>query len=227
MSHTDYIPSRDADFDRWLGNLVSYVTARCTGQDPVWTHIPQAALDELSAVYSAWQTAWAAVKGAHTPVETQAKNKARAAAETRARLFVNQYLRFAPVTDMDRAAMGIPNQDTTYTHHEEIETWPTLNLVPAGPRILKGAMKDSGNGRRAIPVHCHGAEVLWGFQEAPPEHETDLHNSYFSTSAAFIWKDLFTEADRGKRLYAVARWEGRRGSKVKGPWGEIVNAIVP
>jgi hypothetical protein len=35
----------------------------------------------------------------------------------------------------------------------------------------------------------------------------------------------FTEAERGKRAYFVARWESN--SNKKGPWSDIVSAIIP
>jgi hypothetical protein len=46
-----------------------------------------------------------------TPVDTEAKNDAK----EEIRPFVNQYLRFPPVTDEDRTAMNIPNHDTKPT----------------------------------------------------------------------------------------------------------------
>jgi hypothetical protein len=64
-------------------------------------------LTAIAAVYANWYTAYSKVLGPHTPVDTEAKNAAKKAAKKAVRAFVNQYLRFDPVTDEDRTAIGI------------------------------------------------------------------------------------------------------------------------
>ncbi|WP_187150889.1 RQC domain-containing protein, partial [Treponema endosymbiont of Eucomonympha sp.] len=53
----------------------------------------------------------AATLGAHTAVDTEAKNDAHKSAAAFIRPFVAQYLKFAPVTNEDRTAMGLHSRD--------------------------------------------------------------------------------------------------------------------
>jgi hypothetical protein len=109
----DYIPSNDAVFNQWFKFMNQYVAQKCGGSTPEWNHIPQAARTGMENAYISWYTAYSAFLGPHTPVDTEAKNDAKKAAKKVIRPFVNQYLRYPPVTDEDRTAMGIPNRDTT------------------------------------------------------------------------------------------------------------------
>jgi hypothetical protein len=38
----DLIPGPDVDFNAFFKHYVQYVTVKCTGQSPEWTHIPSA-----------------------------------------------------------------------------------------------------------------------------------------------------------------------------------------
>jgi hypothetical protein len=57
----------------------------------------------------------------------------------------------------------------------------------------------------------------------PNVTDVDLKNSAFDTKTPYLFS--FDESDRGKALYICARWENNINDK--GPWGEIVKAIVP
>jgi hypothetical protein len=103
----DFIPTTEAAFDSWLKFLVQYVTQKCSGSTPAWTHIPQAALTALANAYAAWYTAYSKMTGPHTTVDREAKDDAKAIAKAIVRPFISQYLRFSPVTNEDRTAIGI------------------------------------------------------------------------------------------------------------------------
>jgi hypothetical protein len=61
------------------------------------------------------------------------------------------------------------------------------------------------------------------FPVPQPVSIADLRNSAFATATPYTFS--FDEPDRGKTLYICPRWENNKGDK--GPWGEIVKAIVP
>jgi hypothetical protein len=69
-----------------------------------------------------WHTAYQKTIGAHTPVDTEAKNDERKAAAAVTRPFTTQYLMFPPVTNEDRTAMGVHNKeklrDYADRHHD-------------------------------------------------------------------------------------------------------------
>jgi hypothetical protein len=102
------IPTSYEQFNLWFKFLVPYVLSKTEGTAPAWTHIPKAVVDMLSEAYAAWYVVYGKTLGPHTPVDTLAKMEGRKAAEKIIRGVVNQYLRFFPVTDEDRKAMGIP-----------------------------------------------------------------------------------------------------------------------
>jgi hypothetical protein len=77
----DYIPAKDADFDPWFKNLCEYVTQKTTMGPLPWTHVPPDEVTKLNNAYATWHTAYEATLKPHSPVETAAKNTARADAE--------------------------------------------------------------------------------------------------------------------------------------------------
>jgi hypothetical protein len=144
----DYVPRNDAEFNQWFKFLNQYVNLKCTGTPPEWTHIPAPALTAVQNAYAAWYTAWAKTFGPHTPVDTEAKNDAKKAAAAAVRPFVNQYLRFPPVTDEDRTAMGIPNHDATKSEIPPPDTVPELTPDTSARRRITVHYRDEGSARR-------------------------------------------------------------------------------
>ena len=65
-------------------------------------------MQDVSDAYSKFQQAHSAALGMHTSAQILARNEAQAEAAKSLRVFVNQYLRFPPVTNVDRVEMGIP-----------------------------------------------------------------------------------------------------------------------
>jgi hypothetical protein len=94
----DYLTLGDPVFDQPYKFMCQYVNGKCSGAEPEWTRIPAAARTGLN-------NGCAATIGPHTPVDTDAKNDAKKDAKGVIRPFVNQYLRFPPVTNEDRTAI--------------------------------------------------------------------------------------------------------------------------
>jgi hypothetical protein len=223
MAHTqDFIPSRDAEFDGWLVNLTAYVDAKVTAG--TWTHIPADKATVLKGHNTDWHTAYSKTLGPHTPVDTEAKNDARKAAEAFARQFVAQYLKFDPVTNEDRTAMNLHNRDTTHT---AIGT-PTTRALITDLKALGGFQveirfqDEATPNSRAIPYGCNGGllNFTWG-----AEKSTDyalLKDTKLMTHSPFVLA-LPPEAE-GKFLSCAARWQNERGEL--GPWGEIQHISV-
>jgi hypothetical protein len=232
----DYIPARDADFDRWFSFLYQYVSKKCAGNPPEWTHIPQAALTKLGEVHAAWKTAYGATIGPHTPVETEAKNNAKTAAKAVIRSFVNQYLRYPPVTNEDRKAMGIPNWDTVPTPIPKPEAQPEADISYPGVHMVElnhirtvGAAKDD-------PRSDYGVRIFWGILGPATEHDKfrlseppvsgeDLPHSTFTHRQRYRFN---FDGDSGKTVYFCLRYENEKGGEEgEGPFGPIFSAIIP
>jgi hypothetical protein len=59
--------------------------------------------------------------------------------------------------------------------------------------------------------------------DAPPADHNALTRSVLATRTPHTFE--FTEEERSKTVYMAACWQNEKGQK--GPWSEIVSAIVP
>jgi hypothetical protein len=104
----DLIPYNDAEFDMYFKNLCQLVGQRTGGTPPVWDHIPPAAVTKLTDSYAAWYTAYAVTLKPHTPLDTDAKNRAKDAGTDEIRSFINEFIRYSSkVSVADRESLGI------------------------------------------------------------------------------------------------------------------------
>ncbi|MDR1398396.1 MAG: hypothetical protein LBJ41_00530 [Treponema sp.] len=219
----DYLLLTDAEFNRKFKQINLYVEQKCSGSTPVWTHIPASARTEMADTYTAWNVAYTVLEGPHTKVDTEAKNNAKKVSKKRIRAFVNQYLRFPPVTDEDRTAMGIPNRDIHPSPIPRPTGLPIIEVLMPHPRTVRIRFRGENSKRWSKPKNVHGLECLWVLTETPPAEIENLLHSAFTTANPL---DIsFKESERGKRVYFAVRWE--TSANLKGDWSEIFNAIVP
>ena len=223
MAHTkDFIPGPEAEFDGWLANLTAYVDAKTTGG--AWTHIPAEKVIALKSHNTAWHTAYVKTTGPHTAVDTEAKNDARAAAEGFVRPFVQQYLKFDPVSNEDRTAMNLHNRDRTYSPIGKPATRALITGLKAlgGFRVEIRFQDEATPDSRARPYGDNGCLLHF---TAGPEKVTDyalLKDTQLMTRSPFTLP-LGPEAE-GQFLSCAPRWQNERGDL--GPWGEIVSVAI-
>jgi hypothetical protein len=224
----NYIPARDAEFDGWFANLVTYVEAHTTAPtdavQSAWPDVPPTAVVALRTRLEAWHAAFDATTKPHAKPVTDLKNEARKEAEAVIRPFVNQYLRFAPVTDEDRDEMRIHNRDTTNTPVPVPTTRPTItDLKALGGFQVRVAFRDETTpDSRAVPYGDNGGLIFYAWTD---KHVTDYAEL---TTTALMTKSPFTltlqpEAE-GKRFTCALRWQNEKGER--GPWGEMETTIV-
>ncbi|MDR1839169.1 MAG: hypothetical protein LBQ93_06250 [Treponema sp.] len=219
----NYIPRNDEAFDTFFRMLTQYVAAKTSGSSPAWTYIPQDARAALNEAYANWYTAFSKTFNPHTPVETREKNRVRLVSERTLRAFVNQFLRFPPVTDMDRDAMGIPNRDLIRTPHVEVTETVEYELKLRNIREVLVNFWVKGETHRAKPTGYDGAVIVWDVLDTPPARPDDLtlHTMASRTPHAIE----FDETERGRTVYIAAAWQNERGNI--GQWSEIQSAVVP
>jgi hypothetical protein len=223
----DYIPRKEPDFDNWLAFLIQYVDEKCGGNRPEWTHIPPEARSAVSDAYAAWEAAYAKTKGRrpHTQVDTEAKNDAEAAAKAIVRPFVNQYLRYPPVTNEDRTAMGIPNKDTHPSPLKPPETGPSFSIIQMGQGALGIVYRNGAKGKRGSkPKGVTSVKICMGVSDEPIIDQEMLPGAKKATKCPFL--NRFREADRGKRAYFACKWELSKQDG-ESPWSEIQSEIIP
>jgi hypothetical protein len=219
----EYIPDNDGKFDKFWEFMNRYVGQKCGGNRPEWTHIPPEALSKMNEAYAVWAAAYAGIVGPHTPVDTEAKNNAKKAGKKVIRAFVNQYLRFPPVTDEDRTAMGVPNRDTTRTPVGVPKTKPVFNIEIKGIRSVTIPFRDEGTESHAIPTGFGGAVVSWDPSDTPIKDPKKLTRSELATRSPHVL--TFEEEDRGKIVYVSLQWQNKKGQK--GDFSAIQMAIIP
>jgi hypothetical protein len=230
----DYIPSNDGQFEVWFNNLVEYVFSKVMVGTPAWTHIPKAEAENLAAAYTAWHTAWLPTQKPHNPVETEAKNDAKKAAKTAIRLFVNRYLRYTPVTDEDRTAMGIPNRDDKPSPIPAPSLQAEADLVFPGIHLLElvkirkvGIASDDPRSYHGVSVHFGILDAVNGKWRvtAPPATGDDLPHTVFIRKKKIRFD---FDGESGKTVYFCLRYENQKGGEDGvGPFGPIIQAVIP
>jgi hypothetical protein len=229
----DYLSLSDADFDNLYKFMCHYVNVKRTGEPPEWTHIPQEAFTVLANGCTAWNAAYVKTIGPHTPVETEAKNNAKKEAKKVIRPFVNQYLRFSPVTNEDRTAMKIPNRDTTPSDVPVPTAQPEADLTFPGIHLVELRKIRPVSGTAPDARSDYGVRIYYGLSgpandkykfrlAAEPKTGSDLPYSLFTRRK----KELFDfDGESGNTVYFCLRYENSKGEA--GPYGPMLKAVIP
>jgi hypothetical protein len=219
----DFIPTNDAVFDNWQKNLLEQLGAE--GVLKKWD-IPQEAFENLLPKEVEWGVRYEAAKNPknRTQVQITAKIEARKNYEDVLRIFIKGYVTYNPkVTDDERELLGLPVHKKGRTPAPIPKRYPLFKIDSSVIRRLDVYFYDDVNERRSKPEGVHGAEISWDFSDVPVEDPDKLVHSRFDTASPYTIE--FNGEDRGRTVYIALRWENTRGEK--GPWSEIITAIVP
>ena len=225
-SYHDYIPGQDAAFDAFFHTLRTYVTQKCQGASPAWTHIPAGKVIELVNGYAAWNDAWTATQSPHTPVQTREKNRVRDREERNVRKFIQRYIYVDdPVTDLDRDNMNVPNRDQTRTPHWDTPEHVDMTHRPHADLELLFEFRVEETGERAIPSGYNGVVLYTRPLEdgEPVPDRMAILESRLVSHAYHI--ERFDSRLKGGRVAVTAAWENGRG--VEGQRCEVVVVTVP
>jgi len=215
----DYVPSSAPQFNAFIQNLVKHVLNKASS----WPNIPQDRIAELSTAMTTFIAAYNVTLGPHTSPQTLARQEAQQAAARVVRAFVNQFLRFPPVTNVDRAEMGVPNHDTIRTDHTVVTEEVDFVIHLSSIRELIIDFWIQGADHKAKPEGYDGAVIIWDIKDAPPDSPDDLNHHTMASRTPFTLH--FEEADRGKTAYVALAWQNERG--IIGAWSAIKSAVVP
>jgi hypothetical protein len=220
MGNRDYVPNNDGQFLEWAKNLYAYTLTIFSNR-----LIPSPQLT-LEAPMAAFEAALAKLADPnYGKVDMERKKDTRKVCEKACRVYVQGYLvRNPAITDEDRVAMKIPVYKTIKSERPLPETVPELEIDTGTPRRHKVYYRDRGSKRRGKPDGVAGIELRWAILDHYPLSIEEMINSSFDTASP--WLNDFNEADRGKKVYYCGRWEAPAEGG-KGPFGEIVEAVVP
>ena len=223
----DYVPHAAAQFSLFMQNLLHYVEGKILspggGLPPAWQHIPQDRFEVLNAAYTTFTQAFQTAAEAPTHGNILRRQEAQTAATTELRSFVNQFLRFPPVTNPDRTDMGIPNHDTIRTDHKVVTETVDFVIHLRNIRELVVDFWQTGLSSKAKPTNYDGAVIIWGILDAPPAKPEELIHHAMASRTPFTLH--FEELERGKTVYIGAAWQNERG--ILGQWSEYKSAVIP
>lgn len=225
--YAPYIPDRDTDFDSWLLNFTTKLTAA-----PATYGLVAADATNCAAQYTAWHAAYLLGGGTyHAPVNpatktvqtTQTKVDARVNALAVVRPYAQLISRNAGVLASDKLSIGVNPRTSVPTPIPAPTSSPILSLVGASPWQHTLGYKDSA--------------AITGKAKAFGAIQLEMHVKVSATPIddpdAIPYLDVYTKSplavnfsagDVGKQAYYVARWVTRTG--LKGPWSGIVNFTV-
>jgi len=225
MARKYYIPQNANKFSQFLTNLLKYVDQKAS----LWNHIPADRITALSNLNDQFTDLLASMQGQRTSAQNLERRELQAQATKELRGFVNQYLRFAPVTNVDRVEMGVPNHDTIPT------TIPPPNIQAHGTLIFPGVgLVDiydiKPDGARTDDRAKYGVRIYFGvisrtskFRIAePPKTGADLPHSVFTRRTRHRFDFI---GEHGNTVYFCLRYENSKGQS--GPWGKIISSFVP
>ncbi|MDR2065314.1 MAG: hypothetical protein LBP85_06375 [Prevotellaceae bacterium] len=178
--------------------------------------------NDFAAAFANWQN-----PAERTPTKTLKLAEAEEAFKETYRKLYTGVLRENPlVTDDDLNSMGLPlHSSGGRTPSPVPDSNPDADIDTSQIRRIKiHFYEDTGAHKKAKPAGVHGAEVRWQVFDTQQEvHIDDLINSSFDTNSPLTID--FNDSQRGKFFYFALRWENTRGEK--GPFGPILNAIIP
>jgi hypothetical protein len=221
MTKSDYIPRKDADYLQWMNNFIANLAGLIDKSG-----FPQERYDQLASLHNefAQRLAEAGNAATRTVITIREKNEARAALSKEVRQAVKEFLAHnSAISDSDRGLLGVTVYKASRTPAPVASTYPDFDVDSSVIRRLSIRFYDSGSRAKAKPAGQHGVEIRWSVLDAPPASIDALTRSSFDTRTPFTLS--FDENQRGKSVYFCLCWENTRGEK--GPWSEIVCAIVP
>lgn len=222
MSNKDFIPEKDRNFLAWIINFLLQLNGLVSR-----IGFPTSEFQLLGTLRDDFSTklALAESPATRTPVAVKNKNDARKKLEKTVRQDIKEYINYNhSITDGEREALGLPVYKTTRTPSQVATEPPDYEIETSViRRLIIHFFRLGHRHSNAKPLGQQGAEIRWTILDHPPTSIDELIHSSFDTHTPFILD--FDENQRGKTVYFCLRWENTRGEK--GPWSEIISAIIP
>ncbi|MDR0728585.1 MAG: hypothetical protein LBF19_00450 [Prevotellaceae bacterium] len=222
MSKPSSIPRKDVDFNVRQNIIATTASTNRT----VWNLDADWLDAEVLPKKADWEAAWAAYENpeTRTPAITYNKQKKREAYESVLRRLVKVLQGDPRVTDEDLRAMGIVVPPTTRTPARVADEAPDMDVdTSVIGRISIHFFERGSHHKKGKPAGQHCVEIAWLLSDTPPTRWEELTRSDVDTNSPYTL--IFEHDQRGKTVYFALRWENTRGQK--GPWSDIMNAIIP
>jgi hypothetical protein len=222
-----YYPSTFDEQEAFSRNLTGIVIKKTIGTPAEWAHIPKEDSDKLVAVVNAFQHEYENCTAQANAADRLARREAGKAMEQFIRYFVKRYLRYAPVTDEDRAAMGLNNYDATPTPGPDVNDTVEMAITnaPTGDTHIIHYKRMGVKSKAKTPWHMAIFQAAARKRdEAPPaiDKDDDWGKDVISMDSPF--RHTWPSELAGQIGYYRAHWEASNGKK--GAW-VMGSATIP
>ncbi|MDR2177476.1 MAG: hypothetical protein LBP20_05475 [Treponema sp.] len=216
----DFIPGPDNEFLEFANTFTAAAEDQAADLG-----IPADTITALKAKRTAFDTAYQTCqKPGKSRLDVAAKNEARKTLEHAIRHIKKAYIDpNEALSAAKREAFGLPPKDPVRSVIPPPDFAVGLTVKPREARQLEIERVVAESGETATPYGMDGAilyEKVGGEAPAAPE---ELNQSMILKRHKTI--RVYSETERGKPVYYAGRWQNEKGEK--GPWGNIVQAIIP
>jgi hypothetical protein len=221
MTAQDYIPRTDVKFLVWVRILFTEIGLNATA----W-NIDAADIASITPLIAAFDATMAKANEPNRgKADVKKKDDARDTLKTAVRQFYMEHLAHnSHISDDERERIGLPVYKTVRTPAPIAKDPPDADIDASQPgRVIIHFFERGSNHKKGKPEGQHGAEIAWVISDVPPTRWNELLHSNIDTNSPYTL--VFENDQRGKKLYIALRWENTRGEK--GPWSNILSAIIP
>ena len=215
-----YIPAKEADLLTWGNNFQTKIAAA-----PATYGLQAADATAITTDYNAFSTAYATANNPSTrnAVSVAAKDGAKAAFLTLARMYAAIIRANAGVADGDKIALGLTVKDDQPSPVPDPSTPPLVSVPLMGVGQHQIHFRDMlMPDKKAHPEGCRGVMLVRTITAAPSaDMEAAVPVAILNKADEVL--DTST-LDKGKYANYAARWYGTRGTL--GPISSVVSALI-
>jgi hypothetical protein len=213
-----YIPPKDAQFNNWINNFSTLITA-----SPATYGLTAADATTIAGVTSTWNTDYALVTSPATKSAqaVQNKNTAKINALGIVRPYAQQISLNPGVTSANKIALGLNPKTSTPSPITPPASNPILGILSQNPGIVNMTYRDSATSptSKAKP---YGVKLLalYGMQSATPVVDPSTLPLIFTPTKSPFQFSFPPGYTKGSTWYFAAKWQVQTGKQ--GPWSAII-----
>lgn len=218
---TSYIPSKDTDFNSWIINFSTRLSA-----SPGTFGLTAGDAASVAGVTGTWAAAYTAAinPSTRTPVTIAAKDDAKTAALAVVRVLAVQISLNPGVLSDDKIDIGVNPRTSIPTPIPAPNTSPVLSIIAAQTGTAIVRYKDEAAPEKIKAKPYGVTQLMFGYQVSttPITDPDEIALVTPMTKAPTLF--AFDAGDKGKTCYCTARWMTRRG--LLGPAAAIVSFVI-
>jgi hypothetical protein len=217
-----YIPNKDANYNSWLINFSTLLSAA-----PMTYGLTATDAVTVAAAEADFTAAYALVTSPTTKTAStvQAKNIARVSSLNVVRPYAQQISLNPGVTAANKISIGVNPRTSTPAPVTAPTTYPVLTIASSLNLAHVIAYRDQLSSP-SVKGKPYGVVQMYLYGTASATPITDpTQLTFLGGKTKSPLTQTWTNTVRGEQAYYAARWVTRTG--LVGPWSAIINATVP